>query len=320
MDPAPRLCPWADDRLTQADFARARFKDARKRMAMLWRQALDVAEIRHQAEASAGQILALEIGDLLLSTLDLGTGAIGWRFAPVSAEEAVARADAAPLLMVRAIRGAALDLEDAAAASGRHVLPAGQIALVPMRVAATLTLPEGGRCDIGILTAAPALLPRFALLQGDLASGQHLAFVAGYMLRCAPHPPGRAAELRQAFGLALDHVAADLSSHRRRGAETGFERFRFLVAANLGRTDLTLHDIAAAMETGPRQLQRMLKAHGTTFRGHLQDCRLRLARQMIQTSRTRLRVADLAYRCGFSDPNYFSRAYSQRWKTPPSRE
>ncbi|MFT4149147.1 MAG: helix-turn-helix transcriptional regulator [Paracoccaceae bacterium] len=301
--------PWADDRLTQAGFARARFKDARKRMAALWGHVLEVSETGHHPAAAEGQLLALEIGDLLLSTLDLGTGAIGWRFA--------ARGGGTPLLMVRAIRGAELVLD--AAGLAPHALPAGQIALIPLTGTATLTLPEGGRCDIGILSAAPDPFPRFALLEGNLASGQHLAFVAGYMLRCAPHPPGRARELRQAFGLALAHVAADLASHHRQTGETAFERFKFLVAANLGRADLALSDIATAMGTSPRQLQRMLRAEGTTFRGHLQGSRLMLARQMIQTSQIRPRVADLAYRCGFSDPNYFSRAYTQFWKTPPSQ-
>ena len=340
MDHSPPFAPWAEDRLTRSAPARAQFKAARAQMAALWGRALEVGCLGHHplpgAVAGSGQFLALEGGALLLSTLDLGAGRISWRFAPRS--EACG---ATALLMIRAIRGAELGFEgphasgfldrddtepgdDTEAGEGPDggsgvILPAGQIALVPMRAGVALHLPAGGRCDIGILTRAPAAMTGPAILGGSLASAHHLAFVAGYMLRAAPHPPGRSTELGRMLVQTLEHVAADLALRRADEGESFFERFKFLVAANIGRADLALEDIARGMSVSPRQLQRLLKARGTSFRSHLQNSRLTMAHELLANGEGRIRVADLAYRCGFNDPNYFSRAYARHWKVPPSR-
>ncbi len=301
-------------------------------MAALWGRAIEVTELRHHSQpdlaGGGGQLLALEAGPLLLSTLDLGAGEIGWRFA---SDLTGGRFPGArrPLLMLRLIRGGTLRLAEDGCGDGSdrleradggtvHVVPAGQIVLIPVSAPVEVILPQGGRLDLGILSQAPETMSGSALLDGTLASGHHLAFVAGYMLRAAPHPSGRTLELRNMFLQALDHVATDLAMRRADQGETFFERFKFLVAANLGRADLSIEDIARALEVSPRQLQRRLKVLGTSFRSHLQKSRLVMAREMILTNDGQFRVADLAYRCGFSDPNYFSRAYAKLWRVPPT--
>ncbi|WP_290686600.1 MULTISPECIES: helix-turn-helix transcriptional regulator [unclassified Haematobacter] len=311
--------PWAEERLTRDTFPRSRFKEARRRAGALWNRAVLAEPLAHAPVAAEGHFLALELGDLLLSTLDMGSGQIGWRFAACAqtgtgGSAARLRETRPPLLMLRCLRGGELAMGER-----RMALPAGQIALVPLQGPVVLMLAAGGRADIGILAQAPAALSGPVVLDGALPSGHLLAFFAGYLLRCAPHPPGRAAELRGMLLRALEHVTADLMVSLSSGGETPFERFRFLVAANLGRPELSLGEIAAAMGLGPRRLQRLLKENGTTFRAHLLHARLLMAREVIETSRTRPRIADLAYRCGFSDPNYFSRAYAQHWNAPPSR-
>lgn len=306
MQPRPAGPLWAEERLTRETFPRARFKEARRRAAALWGRAAAVEPLAHAQAASEGQLLALELGDLLLSTLDMGSGAIGWSFTPSRGPPA--------LLLLRCLRGGMLAIGER-----RLALPAGQIALIPLTGPVSLTLEAGGRADIGMLAHCPAALPTPVVIEGALPSAHLLAFFAGYLLRCAPHPAGRAVELRGMLLRALDHVIADLTTARSGGGETPFERFRFLIAANLGRSDLSLGEVATAMAMGTRQLQRLLKENGTTFRAHLLRARLSMAREMIEASGTRIRIADLAYRCGFSDPNYFSRAYARHWQAPPSR-
>lgn len=297
---------WDAERLTQRQFPRARFRQARQAAARLWGRLIAVRELAHDGSDVEGQFLALEMGDVLLTTLDLGHGSIGWQLGPPDE-------GTAPLLLLRIIRGGQLD----AGSGGMHDLPAGQIALMPLVQGVELHLPQGGRCDLALIHNPPVQFDGFHLLAADVPSGHHLAFVAGYLLRCAPHPPGRTAELRQNLLQTLRHVAIDLQAGTRAPSQTAFERFKFLISASLGRGDLALEEIAAAMELHPRRLQRLLKDQGTSFRAHLLGRRLEMAHELLMNSAAPLRIADVAWRCGFRDPNYFSRAYTRHWKIPP---
>lgn len=249
--------------------------------------------------------MALELDRLILSTLDLGSGETGWRLTP----------DPRAMIMLRAIRGGPIRLD------GHEIpLPAGQIAILRPGTRFDLLLPQGGRQDIALLDGFSAELPECAVLGGDIASGHHLAFLAGYLLRCAPHPPDRARRLRDELIMALHDVTDDLHTHRQRSAETSLERFGLLISANLGRPDLTVADIARSMGQSVRQLQRLLAAQGTSFRRFLHQRLLEVAQEIIATTPHQLRVSEVAYHCGFRDPNYFSRVYARRWHVPPSRD
>jgi DNA-binding response OmpR family regulator len=48
----------------------------------------------------------------------------------------------------------------------------------------------------------------------------------------------------------------------------------------------------------------------------IRDIRLQKARLLLQT--TRMNVSEVAYECGFDDPKYFSRVFSEVFGTPPS--
>ena len=302
---------WAADRLTRRDFARPRFRTALRVAAGLWGRLIEARAVVPQAATEDGHFQAIEIGDVLLSTLDLGGGEQSWHFTPTPGSAGRV------LLLLRLIRGGWLQEGD----GPRVWLPAGQIALLTPAGPFDLGLPDGGRCDLGLIESDAALGSGVRVLAGTMPSVNHLAFVAGYLLRCAPHPEGRSQELKQMLFRALDHVLSDLGGKNNGSAETPFERFKFLIGANLGRADLSLEEVAAAMEFSPRQLQRFLQNHGTSFRAHLLLRRLHHAHDLIEAAgQAKLRVADLAWRCGFRDPNYFSRAYAKHWKVPPSRD
>jgi len=295
---------WGDNRLTQQDYARARLKDARQAAARLWARGARVEPLAHRSKDAHGSLMALELGRLVLSTLDLGEGETGWHLQP----------HAGVAVMLRMIRGGVLQLE------GQQILlPAGQIALLPPGTRFELILPRGGRQDLALLDGFTDQVPACTVLGTDIAASHHLAFMAGYLLRCAPHPTERANRLRDEMILALRDVIDDLLLKRQQPAETDFERFGFLVNASLARSDLTVTDIASGMGISVRQLQRLVAAHGTSFRHFVHQRRLELAQELIASAPHQLRVSEVAYRCGFRDPNYFSRAYARHWGTPPSQ-
>lgn len=289
---------WQPERLSRQTFARAQIKTALAQAYDIWGPMICASA--QDIRADQAKLLTLELGDLLLSTLDLGEAAQIWDFATKTKG----------VMILRAIRGGVLN---------GAPIPAGQMVLLALPQTLRLELPQGGRFDLALLTDDPQGLPQMTVLNGAMASSHHLAFIAGYLLRAAPHPEGRAQELTTMFRAALSHLCHDLHAAQNRHIETPYERFKFLIAANIARPDLSLHHIAEAMQISPRQLQRLLKSQGVNFRSYLHQVRLHLAHDLA-TSGQKLRISELSYRCGFADPNYFSRAYAQYWKVPPSRE
>lgn len=79
--------------------------------------------------------------------------------------------------------------------------------------------------------------------------------------------------------------------------------------------DLTTEEIAEAVGYSASHLRHQFKAHGTSICVALADIRLRRAADMLKT--TPCSVAEIAGRCGYSDPNYFSVAFSRRFGISP---
>ena len=79
--------------------------------------------------------------------------------------------------------------------------------------------------------------------------------------------------------------------------------------------DLTTDDIAEAVGYSASHLRHQFKAHGTSVGGALTDIRLRRAADMLKT--TPDTVTEIAGRCGYSDPNYFSVAFSRKFGVSP---
>jgi AraC-like DNA-binding protein len=78
-----------------------------------------------------------------------------------------------------------------------------------------------------------------------------------------------------------------------------------------------LEDCARALYTSPRQLQRALSDHGTTWRRLLRDIRMReAARQLGGLDRP---VGEVAGAVGYADPGQFAKTFRRVYGVPPSR-
>ncbi|PHN02614.1 hypothetical protein CRP01_30945 [Flavilitoribacter nigricans DSM 23189 = NBRC 102662] len=93
-------------------------------------------------------------------------------------------------------------------------------------------------------------------------------------------------------------------------------RLKGTVMEQIDNTELNVQDLAAAVHLGHSQLYRKLKAlTGLTPLQFLKKIRLDRASGLLSTEG--LSVAEVAYAVGFSDPNYFSRAFQQYFGHPP---
>jgi AraC-like DNA-binding protein len=132
-----------------------------------------------------------------------------------------------------------------------------------------------------------------------LATGQYLADLVGL-----------------AFG--ADGEGGDKA--RQRGLKAAR---RQAVVDDIGRhfTEPGLSAVQTALRLGvsPRYVHRVLEETGTTYSEHLLEHRLRLARrQLLDPKQAVGKVADIAYRAGFSDLSHFNRAFRRRFGVTPT--
>ncbi|MDO8366515.1 MAG: helix-turn-helix domain-containing protein, partial [Saprospiraceae bacterium] len=89
------------------------------------------------------------------------------------------------------------------------------------------------------------------------------------------------------------------------------------VEANLSDSEFGGVALAGKMLLSESQLFRKIKAlTGQSTALHIRSIRLRKAKEMLQ--QTRQTVSEIAYKTGFTSPYYFSRAFSQEFRFPPS--
>lgn len=96
------------------------------------------------------------------------------------------------------------------------------------------------------------------------------------------------------------------------------ERVRRFIEENIGNSNASIDDMASAAAVSRSTLNRRLRSLiGITAAQLLIDARMQKARQLLAENRE-LSVSDVAYKCGFSDPHYFSRCFKQRYGIPPT--
>jgi AraC-like DNA-binding protein len=65
-------------------------------------------------------------------------------------------------------------------------------------------------------------------------------------------------------------------------------------------------------------LNRLFRAEGESLMRYVWNCRLALAADMLKRNRkSRVEIREIAYRCGFSTPAHFSRAFKERYGVTP---
>lgn len=90
-----------------------------------------------------------------------------------------------------------------------------------------------------------------------------------------------------------------------------------VIEKRINDTDLGVKDLCRAAKLSSVQVNRKLKAlTGRTPSLFIRLIRLQKGKEMLQTSD--LTVAEVAYSVGFTDPNYFSRAFSEEFNQTPS--
>ena len=94
------------------------------------------------------------------------------------------------------------------------------------------------------------------------------------------------------------------------------ERLKQFVEQNVGNADLSVQDIASAMNVSRTVLfVRMKQIFDSTPNNYVLNTRISYARQLLTSPDAR--VSDVAYRCGFSDPKYFSRCFKKLTGSSP---
>jgi AraC-like DNA-binding protein len=88
------------------------------------------------------------------------------------------------------------------------------------------------------------------------------------------------------------------------------QRVLSFVDKNIGNSDADIGQMADECAVSRSVLQRRMKQMmGVTPADFLREARLKRACQLLRS--TDAIVSEVAYRCGFSDPKYFSRCFKQ---------
>jgi AraC-like DNA-binding protein len=91
-----------------------------------------------------------------------------------------------------------------------------------------------------------------------------------------------------------------------------------VIEEKIGDTDLDIDYLCQAVHLSSTQLHRKMKAlTGTSPIRFIRKVRLHKAKIALET--TDRSIADVAYAFGFTDPNYFSRAFSKEFGQTPSK-
>jgi transcriptional regulator GlxA family with amidase domain len=137
-------------------------------------------------------------------------------------------------------------------------------------------------------------------------------------------------DLLQSFNRhVFDLVASILGATRGGGAAAEAEaggvkaaRLRTVlsaIAARASEPTFGIETLAAELAVTARYIQRILGETGRTFSEHLLDQRLRRAWQLLTDPRSRnLKVASVAFDCGFSDISTFNRTFRRRFGETPT--
>jgi transcriptional regulator GlxA family with amidase domain len=95
------------------------------------------------------------------------------------------------------------------------------------------------------------------------------------------------------------------------------QRVLTFVEQHLGDSNADIGQMAEACAVSRSVLQRRMKQlMGVSPGDFLREARIKHAAQLLQQSGAH--VSDVAYRCGFSDPKYFSRCFKQSLGVSPS--
>ena len=103
-------------------------------------------------------------------------------------------------------------------------------------------------------------------------------------------------------------------------AESQFvEKFRTIIQANLGNSELNVETISHEMGISRAQLYRKIKSiTGISPNDIVREARMRRADRLLET--TDKSVSEIAYEVGFSSPSYFTKCYREFFGRTPNKK
>ena len=91
------------------------------------------------------------------------------------------------------------------------------------------------------------------------------------------------------------------------------------IAKNFARPDISAAMVGKALGITDRQVHRLLEEMPKSFYEHVLECRLQAAHRLLcDPAAIALKVADIAFRAGFTDVTYFNRAFKTRFGETPT--
>lgn len=119
-------------------------------------------------------------------------------------------------------------------------------------------------------------------------------------------------ELGRLFVTALAFRDQQAGSNR----ATIIHQARTYIDAHLGDSKLSLNEVAAQVNFSPNHFSMVFSSEtGETFRDYLTRSRIEQAKKLLRS--TRLKCAEVAYRCGYNDPHYFSVIFRKHTNLTP---
>ncbi len=109
------------------------------------------------------------------------------------------------------------------------------------------------------------------------------------------------AEMRRLFEAVLSFRDSQAGSDR----ATLIQKTRDYIGEHFSDSNLTLNEVAAQANFSPNHFSAVFSQEtGGTFRDYLTHTRIEQAKKLLRT--TYLKVAEVAFQCGYNDPHYFS--------------
>jgi AraC-like DNA-binding protein len=167
-----------------------------------------------------------------------------------------------------------------------------------------------------VLAANGTLLPPEGLAPMLAAQMRSLAEIAGNL-----YPTARLAALSAVVDLAAAVLQLSFATEPvdidkcENGVLVAAQAF---IRRHFGSAELTPDDIAHRVGCSRSQLYRIFARNELTVAGYLREVRLQNCRAALAGAASREPVADIAFRCGFTNPVYFARLFRERFGLRPS--
>lgn len=163
--------------------------------------------------------------------------------------------------------------------------------------------------------ALPSTLDSIRLISGYIETFSHVADAADPRLQEA-FGTHVADLVRMSLGPSRDDAEL-IKSRGLKAART--EAVLKAIRADFARPDISAGVVGQALGITDRQVHRLLEDTPKSFYEHVLECRLQEAHRLLcDPAALALKVADIAFRAGFTDVTYFNRAFKTRFGETPT--